>query len=76
MRMTDIQFRIQCKAAEIAEETWRRDHYLNRRAELTKRKAPAEIIRRYDMDLVDVIHRLDLLNLELGDLKDLQLEPV
>lgn len=76
MRLSDIQFKIAQKNAEIEEKKWWRDHFANRRSELRKRNAPPTIIRRYDLDLMDVIEKINLANIELADLKDRLLEPV
>ena len=76
MRIYDIQFMIAQKHAEIEEKKWWRDHFITRRSEMRKRNAPSGIIRRYDLDLMDVIDKINALNLELADLKDRLLEPV
>lgn len=76
MRVDDIQFRIKQKEAEIEEKKWWRDHFISRRSEVRKRNAPAGMLRRYDLDLMDVNDKINLLNIELGDLRDRLLEPV
>lgn len=74
MRESDIQFRINQKRAEIEEKKWWRDHYCERRSEIRKRNAPHAMIRRYDLDILDTIEKINLLNIELADLMDLQLQ--
>lgn len=76
MRIYDIQFQIKQKQAELEEKKWWRDHFIARRSELRKRNAPPAMLRRYDLDLMDVIDKINLLNIELGGLKDLMFEPV
>ena len=43
---------------------------------MRKRNAPPAILRRYDLDLMDVIEKINLINIELDDLRDRLLEPV
>lgn len=76
MRIDDIQFRIMQKQADLEEKKWWRDHFFNRRSEMRKRNAPPAILRRYDLDLMDVIEKINLINIELDDLRDRLLEPV
>ena len=76
MRLSDIQFQIAHKQAELAEKKWWRDHFIARRTELRKRNAPTSMLTRYDLDLMDVIEKINLLNIELYDLQDRLLEPV
>lgn len=76
MRIDDIQFRITQKRAKIEEKKWWRDHYISRSSEMRRRNAPLSIIRRYDLDLMDVVKKINLLNIELYDLQDQLLEPV
>ncbi len=76
MRIDDIQFRIVQKQAELEEKKWWRDHFIARRNEMRKRNAPTGITTRYDLDLVDVIEKINLINIELWDLQDRLLEPV
>lgn len=76
MRIDDIQFRIMQKQADLEEKEWWRDHFINRRSEMRKRNASPAILRRYDLDLMDVIEKINLINIELGDLRDRLLEPV
>lgn len=73
MNAKDIQFHVERLKTELAELEWKRDHFAERRAELKRRNAPSAMIRRYDLDLKDVIDVINAKNIELWGLQEMQL---